>query len=154
MTTPSAGWYPDPQNAAQVRWWDGSAWTEHFSQIPTPQPMAAPASPYLAAAAHPQPVQQPMAAARSATQGVPQYAARPEPQSNSLAIAALVVGIVALLFNPGFLMTLAAIVLGSLAVSNANKGLGRKTMAWWGLGLGIASAVTLTSRILLTGIFV
>jgi hypothetical protein len=23
-----AGWYPDPDNAATVRWWDGQAWTE------------------------------------------------------------------------------------------------------------------------------
>jgi uncharacterized protein (AIM24 family) len=28
MSTP-AGWYPDPSNAAQQRWWDGAQWTEH-----------------------------------------------------------------------------------------------------------------------------
>ncbi len=28
MTTP-AGWYPDPSNAAQQRYWDGTQWTEH-----------------------------------------------------------------------------------------------------------------------------
>lgn len=28
MTTP-AGWYPDPSNAAQQRYWDGNQWTEH-----------------------------------------------------------------------------------------------------------------------------
>ncbi|MCW2502911.1 MAG: polymerase-3 subunit epsilon [Actinomycetia bacterium] len=25
----SAAWYPDPYNEAQLRWWDGSAWTSH-----------------------------------------------------------------------------------------------------------------------------
>jgi uncharacterized protein YbjQ (UPF0145 family) len=25
----TSGWYPDPQAAGQVRYWDGSAWTEH-----------------------------------------------------------------------------------------------------------------------------
>ena len=25
---PAAGWYPDPQGQG-LRWWDGSAWTEH-----------------------------------------------------------------------------------------------------------------------------
>jgi uncharacterized protein (AIM24 family) len=28
MSTP-AGWYPDPSNAAQQRYWDGAQWTEH-----------------------------------------------------------------------------------------------------------------------------
>lgn len=28
MTTP-AGWYPDPSNEPQVRFWDGSRWTEY-----------------------------------------------------------------------------------------------------------------------------
>jgi uncharacterized RDD family membrane protein YckC len=27
MTTPTPGWYPDPQVPRQMRWWDGSAWT-------------------------------------------------------------------------------------------------------------------------------
>lgn len=27
--TPPAGWYPDPQDGARQRYWDGTAWTEH-----------------------------------------------------------------------------------------------------------------------------
>lgn len=30
-TTIPAGWYPNPQNPAQQRWWDGTQWTEHVS---------------------------------------------------------------------------------------------------------------------------
>lgn len=42
MTTTPANWYPDPHNAAQVRYWDGQQWTEHVApaaqpQQPTPQ---------------------------------------------------------------------------------------------------------------------
>lgn len=30
-TAPAAGWYPDPQNPAQHRWWNGIAWTEDIT---------------------------------------------------------------------------------------------------------------------------
>ena len=28
MTSPAPGWYPDPHVPQQMRWWDGSAWTQ------------------------------------------------------------------------------------------------------------------------------
>ncbi|WP_230486940.1 DUF2510 domain-containing protein [Nocardioides anomalus] len=31
MTQTPAGWYADPQDPAQYRYWDGAAWTEHRS---------------------------------------------------------------------------------------------------------------------------
>ena len=37
MTTPTpAGWYPDPYNAAQLRYWDGAVWTESVSPATGP----------------------------------------------------------------------------------------------------------------------
>lgn len=44
---PAAGWYTDPTHAAQLRWWDGSAWSEHTHPMPpqAPAPAAAPAAP-------------------------------------------------------------------------------------------------------------
>lgn len=29
MSDPSAGWHPDPEQPGQLRYWDGSQWTEH-----------------------------------------------------------------------------------------------------------------------------
>jgi DivIVA domain-containing protein len=43
MTTrpplPPAGWYPDPSDSGQVRWFDGSDWMSHSK--PAPQPFSA-----------------------------------------------------------------------------------------------------------------
>src|SRR5512132_2078248 len=38
MTTPPtpAGWYPDPEQAGQLRYWDGGTWTEHRSPAQEP----------------------------------------------------------------------------------------------------------------------
>jgi hypothetical protein len=30
MSTVLAGWYADPENPGQLRWWNGNEWTEHF----------------------------------------------------------------------------------------------------------------------------
>ncbi len=36
---PGPGWYPDPQNSATVRWFDGEQWTEHVAAAdPEPAP--------------------------------------------------------------------------------------------------------------------
>ena len=39
---PEAGWYPDPQDAAQLRFWDGIAWTEHTAPADLPPPPSMP----------------------------------------------------------------------------------------------------------------
>jgi hypothetical protein len=47
--TPQAGWYPDPNDATQQRYWDGTAWTEHtaagVAQAAAPVAPTAPAAP-------------------------------------------------------------------------------------------------------------
>lgn len=63
MTTPAsppAAWYPDPHDAAQLRWWDGGRWTEHVEPRPVTAavapgfPAAGPAAPTAATAVVPQ----------------------------------------------------------------------------------------------------
>jgi len=31
MSQTPAGWYPDPQDATQFRYWDGAAWSDQVS---------------------------------------------------------------------------------------------------------------------------
>ncbi len=47
--TPQAGWYPDPNDASQQRYWDGNAWTEHTAAA-TPQAPAASSAPSFSTA--------------------------------------------------------------------------------------------------------
>jgi hypothetical protein len=44
VTTTPAGWYPDHTGAAQLRWWDGGAWTENLRA--TAQGSVSSSSPY------------------------------------------------------------------------------------------------------------
>lgn len=39
-------WCPDPAGTNRLRWWDGFRWTDHYAQMPTPEPAvwAAPAA--------------------------------------------------------------------------------------------------------------
>lgn len=54
---PPEGWYPNPDNAEQQRWWDGSAWTEHVAVgapiVPGYEPRPAAAPPEAAPVGYP-----------------------------------------------------------------------------------------------------
>lgn len=52
----AAGWYSDPEDATQYRWWDGAGWTDH--RTPVQQPAVAEAQPVLEAVTPVEPVVQ------------------------------------------------------------------------------------------------
>lgn len=49
MNVPPAGWYADPEDAAQLRYWDGSSWTQSRAsrQQEVVQPPVQPAAPVV-----------------------------------------------------------------------------------------------------------
>jgi hypothetical protein len=51
QTTP-AGWYADPAGSPQLRWWDGSGWTDHLQAPAQPAPAAQAPQPAPAAQAY------------------------------------------------------------------------------------------------------
>jgi hypothetical protein len=44
-TSAAPGWYDDPERPGQLRYWDGSAWTDHRAGSPPLKAAAAPARP-------------------------------------------------------------------------------------------------------------
>ena len=36
MSEPAEGWYPDPNGAPHLRWWDGQAWTDYVEPYMEP----------------------------------------------------------------------------------------------------------------------
>ena len=35
MSNPVQGWYADPEGSDQLRWWDGTQWSDQFRPAPT-----------------------------------------------------------------------------------------------------------------------
>ncbi|MDP9219583.1 MAG: RDD family protein, partial [Actinomycetota bacterium] len=73
MTQPPAlppeGWYPNPENTEQQRWWDGKQWTEHVA-VGAPMAPGYQQQPY-------QPTQQPYQAGTPAQPGYQPYPGQP-----------------------------------------------------------------------------
>ena len=83
MSEPAEGWYADPTGAAQLRWWDGHAWTQYVEPYEaTPaQSETAEATPAYDEAPHY--AQQEQEAANVPTQEAAEVAPIPSPEEPS-----------------------------------------------------------------------
>ncbi|KQO98441.1 DUF2510 domain-containing protein [Leifsonia sp. Leaf264] len=167
---PIAGWYQDPENSTNLRWWDGIQWTQSV------QPAAQVAPPAYVAPVQHAPVYtppqqytvQPSAypaqfAATQQFQPYPAASAWKPPQG--LALSATLLGAIGIALGwgiPFFGLVLGAVglVLGLVALSKANAApLGvdpartGKTLAIWGVALsGSALVVGVFAFIIWAGI--
>ena len=91
----------------------------------------------------------PTAVSQTVRQEMPEEGPKPKPQHSKIAIAALICGGVGFIFNPMYLVTLAAIILGIMGIVNAKDG--PKGMAIAGLVLGcIALPIQLVTDTILS----
>jgi hypothetical protein len=97
--TPPAGWYADPEDPSQQRYWDGSTWTEHRA------PAAQPAQPSYAVA--------------------PQGSWGPQSETSGGAIAALVLGILSIVACFGPITGIPAMIVGRRASRDIEASGGR-----------------------------
>lgn len=112
MTLPAAGWFPDPQDTARLRWWDGHAWSEATRVLPreAPDPIvsvltAMPAGPAFSVEASARAVE-----ARSWAYG------STDRRVCVFAVLAVVAAIVSLVLNPWGLCSLLGIAAGLIAL--------------------------------------
>ena len=127
MTAPEAGWYVDPENAGQLRWWSGAEWTEHKQLLPT-QPAPVPEVPVPEVQAY-----VPMGsyhAGSTATLTEPAKLKRGEKdrlvrKNNSLGYVGCLLAIISILVNPFAILSILAIVFSSIGLARANALEGR-----------------------------
>jgi hypothetical protein len=117
---PPAGWYPDPDNAAAQRYWDGSQWTENRSPAQAAAPSAAVT---------------PVAQAPMGQVGGQPVVVQPQQKTNGLAVASMVLGILWLYWIGSVL----AVIFGHVAKSQIDNSNGAQSgggMAIAGIALG------------------
>ncbi|MCX6522076.1 MAG: DUF4190 domain-containing protein [Actinobacteria bacterium] len=171
--TAPAGWYPDPLGRYDHRWYNGTAWTADVSvdgrRFVDPVPLDAPSNPtHVAPVAPVAPVSgiAPSGSAPFGPAGWPPmgtahgvWVTPPSPPSRTLAVLALIAGLVAvttgwmpIFFVLGAIAGIAAITLGIVARSRIRAGRARGSgMALAGLVLGPIGLATCVVGVVLTG---
>jgi len=161
---PSAGWYADPENAGQDRWWNGTAWSDQRRPTtavpaippappsahvpPVPGPVISPAAPY--ADARPDPYGAPPAPAQPyAAYG---YARPANP--NVPAIVGFIISMAGILLNLWLvgLVGIAGGIVSAVGLARANR-LTRDGVQPAYRGLALAGVIVGFGTSLLTALF-
>lgn len=129
MTMPAPGWFSDPQDELQLRWWNGSAWTEH--RQPRVAEPSSPTPTYIPFASQSPEQSRPLSRADKDT------AIR---KNNSMAYTGLVLSLVALLINPFAVLSILGIIFSAIGIAKSHEleGAGQSTH---GRGTAIAGII-------------
>ncbi|MDR1087832.1 MAG: DUF2510 domain-containing protein [Coriobacteriales bacterium] len=136
MADQQAGWYPDPAgDASKLRYWDGTNWTNDYSDAQAGAASAQPVQPVTPVQPQVYVQETTYSDATGGQTRVDQvYMQAPPQQSNGLAVASLVCGIAGLCIG---IAGIVAIITGVMGRKNpVNRG-----MATAGLILGIIGVV-------------
>lgn len=151
MIQPEAGWYTDPEDDNQLRWWNGAGWADQRKvRLPQAAPVTAPpasvTSPYVPMGGY-----VPMAGHGSLQTSVarPSRAEkdRETRKNNSMAYTGLFLSLLALLINPFALLSILGVVFSAVGLAKSHElaGAGHRTTgkgtAAWGIVVGILGLV-------------
>lgn len=120
MTLPEAGWYTDPHDVQQNRWWTGVGWSEHQqTRAQQAAPVFVPAPPEAIDEYVPM-------ARRAPAQSTPLPLTRTEKdrqvrKHNSMAYTGLVLSILSLLVNPFAILSILGIVFSSIGLAKSHE---------------------------------
>ena len=176
--SPPAGWYADPEDPSQQRYWDGSAWTDHrvpgrpatdpaYGTPPTSQWQSGTQQPWSAGGQQPWPGHDqpqswqgapqgawqgaPQGAPQGSWQGAPQGSWQQGPQTSGAAIAALVLGLLSIVACLGPITGIAAMIVGRNAKRDIESSGGRlegSGMAAAGFWTGLVGTVLVVLAVL------
>ena len=118
-TSRVADWYPDPTNPAQLRFWDGSGWTEHLKAGGPSTPSITTPSTGIGYA--------------RGSSGPVDGGSR---KTNGFSIASLVLGLVPFVLFIGSILAIIFGVVAKRQIDESRDRQGGRGMANWGIGLG------------------
>ena len=142
---PAAGWYVDPKDALQRRWWNGVEWTEHtrpvaavpvrFATAPgegvrdTRSSIQDLVSALATSSSAPAPPSGIVPGPRRGDAGRPAVSWVDLPERNPAATSALVVALVSVVLNPALVLSVVALIVGGVGLARSARsylGAGRR----------------------------
>ena len=117
MSNPVQGWYADPEGSDQLRWWDGTQWSDQFRPAPTGNEAASDTHPQPAAQ-----VEEPPTGAPVQVSAATKPAAKPiaQPPASQL-ITTGILGLLTFFFIAGTALAGSAYVSAGYDLQNAQS---------------------------------